>query len=111
MTATGLMVLVEKGSIELQNTRFQEDMPVGGRHHLFKVLARGAVFGSKPEKASGWQGWMGIVSSETVVREMDFTGRPLKGFVYVGIQGFASDEDLESWIGRCNRFVRSLPSK
>lgn len=44
-------------------------------------------------------------------REMDFTGRPLKGFVYVGVQGFASDEDLETWVERCEQFVSMLPPK
>jgi hypothetical protein len=48
---------------------------------------------------------------EPYVREMDFTGKPLKGFVYVGVQGFTSDEDLESWVGRCAQFVSTLPPK
>jgi TfoX/Sxy family transcriptional regulator of competence genes len=48
---------------------------------------------------------------EPFAREMDFTGKPMKGFVYVGVQGFASDEDLESWVGRCERFVGTLPPK
>jgi len=42
---------------------------------------------------------------------MDFTGKPMKGFVYVGVQGFAADEDLESWVGRCEQFVDTLPPK
>ena len=44
-------------------------------------------------------------------REMDFTGKPLKGFVYVAPPGFASDEDLEAWIDRGLDFVLSLPPK
>lgn len=48
---------------------------------------------------------------EPHAREMDFTGRPLKGFIYVGVEGFASDADLETWIARCGQFVRSLPPK
>jgi hypothetical protein len=42
-------------------------------------------------------------------REMDFTGKPLKGFVYVGPQGVATDVDLRAWIARAVQFVRSLP--
>jgi hypothetical protein len=45
------------------------------------------------------------------VREMDFTGKPLKGFVYVGVQGFAADKDLESWVARCEQFVSTFPPK
>jgi len=44
-------------------------------------------------------------------RNMDFTGKPLKGFVYVGYQGIASDDDLENWVRRCEKFVSSLPAK
>ncbi|MGH1541228.1 MAG: TfoX/Sxy family protein [Arenicella sp.] len=29
---------------------------------------------------------------------MDFTGRPMKGFVFVYAEGFDDDEDLERWI-------------
>lgn len=31
-------------------------------------------------------------------REMDFTGRPMKGFVFVEPEGTDMDKDLESWI-------------
>lgn len=44
-------------------------------------------------------------------REMDFTGRPLKGFVFVDADGYASDEDLAGWIEQSLTFVRSLPPK
>ena len=44
-------------------------------------------------------------------RPMDFTGKPLKGFVFVAPGGFAEDGDLENWIGDCVRFVGSLPPK
>ena len=45
------------------------------------------------------------------VREMDFTGRPMKGYVFVDHPGFESDSDLSDWIQRCHRFVQSLPPK
>ena len=44
-------------------------------------------------------------------REMDFTGKPLRGFVYVDPLGLESDEDLEAWIERGARFARSLPAR
>lgn len=31
-------------------------------------------------------------------REMDFTGRPLKGFVFVGPEGLEHNEDLRFWV-------------
>ena len=45
------------------------------------------------------------------VREMDFTGKPLKGFVYVEPEGFESDAELEQWVSACEKFVDSLPPK
>lgn len=45
------------------------------------------------------------------VREMDFTGRSMKGYVYVEPPGFESDADLEHWVNTCLEFVESLPPK
>jgi hypothetical protein len=44
-------------------------------------------------------------------REMDFTGRALKGFVYVGPEGIEDDEALAGWIARARTFTGSLPPK
>ena len=44
-------------------------------------------------------------------REMDFTGRAMKGMVYVGVEGFEADEDLESWLRQGLAFAGSLPPK
>ncbi len=44
-------------------------------------------------------------------RKMDFTGRPMKGFVYVACNGFESDADLRRWISQGVRFAGSLPRK
>jgi TfoX/Sxy family transcriptional regulator of competence genes len=42
---------------------------------------------------------------------MDFTGRPMKGMVYVEPAGFASPRDLEAWIEKAMAFALSLPAK
>ncbi len=44
-------------------------------------------------------------------RKMDFTGKPLTGFVYVGDAGVAADDDLMAWIERSYGFISSLPPK
>jgi len=49
--------------------------------------------------------------SKPHAREMDFTGKPMKGFVYVDAAGFESDEALASWASLSVGFVRSLPLK
>ena len=43
--------------------------------------------------------------------EMDFTGRPLKGMVYVLPSGTMDDSELTSWLQTCERFVDLLPPK
>lgn len=49
--------------------------------------------------------------SRAHVRVMDFTGKPMKGYVFVDPPGFESDSDLSDWVQRCHRFVQSLPPK
>ncbi len=44
-------------------------------------------------------------------REMDFTGKPLKGFVFVAPDGFKKQKDLAYWIAMGVEFVETLPQK
>ncbi|MEZ4772749.1 MAG: TfoX/Sxy family protein [Bacteroidia bacterium] len=37
-------------------------------------------------------------------RQMDFTGRPMKGFLFIDGEGTDRDEDLEFWIQECLDF-------
>jgi hypothetical protein len=42
---------------------------------------------------------------------MDFTGRPLAGFVVVAPEGCDSDAALARWLAQCAEFVATLPPK
>lgn len=44
-------------------------------------------------------------------REMDFTKRPMKGFVFVDPDGFQTDSDLQEWVDRAVRFNSTLDAK
>ena len=44
-------------------------------------------------------------------RPMDFTGKPMKGFVYVSPEGLESDEELMSWVQLSLDYVLTLPLK
>jgi TfoX/Sxy family transcriptional regulator of competence genes len=48
---------------------------------------------------------------EEHVREMDFTGKPLRSMVYVAAPGLASAKQLGKWIERGLRFALTLPEK
>lgn len=42
------------------------------------------------------------------VRPMDFTGRPMRGFVYVTPAGCRTAKQVAAWIARGSRFVTTL---
>lgn len=45
------------------------------------------------------------------VRAMDFTNRPMQGFVYVARDGLATDGDLARWVDAGAAYATSLPPK
>lgn len=49
--------------------------------------------------------------SEPGARIMDFTGRPMNGWVMVDSDGFPDDAGLEAWIERGVGFASTLPPK
>lgn len=48
---------------------------------------------------------------EPHARSMDFTGRPMKGIVFVAPEGIEDDADLGRWIEKAMAFTSSLPQK
>ena len=44
-------------------------------------------------------------------RPMDFTGRPMRGLVYVDGNGLETDKNLREWIDLSMKFVSTLPPK
>ncbi len=44
------------------------------------------------------------VLEKTGCRQMDFTHRPMKGYVYVSDEGMKKKKDLEYWVGLCLEF-------
>lgn len=49
--------------------------------------------------------------AEPHVRPMDFTGKPMKGMVYVDPAGTKADEDLGAWVEAGADFAASLRPK
>ena len=49
--------------------------------------------------------------AEPGARPFDFTGRPMKGWLFVAPDATAEDEDLERWVRRGEEFAASLPPK
>ena len=44
-------------------------------------------------------------------RKMDFTGKPMKGYVFVSPDAVESDSALERWVAQCLAYAGSLPPK
>lgn len=44
-------------------------------------------------------------------RVMDFTGRPMKGMVYVEPEGVRTEAELQAWLERAMEFGQTLPGK
>ena len=45
------------------------------------------------------------------VKPMNFTGKPMKGFLYVGPKSYGKDAELAMWAARGMAYVKSLPKK
>lgn len=58
----------------------------------------------------GRDSWESALGKEHV-REMDFTGKSLRGYVFVDPKGLEDDAALESWLDQCAAFAMTLPSK
>jgi TfoX/Sxy family transcriptional regulator of competence genes len=52
-----------------------------------------------------------LLASESGARPMDFTGRPMRGWLFVAPEATAEDADLESWVRRAEEFASKLPHK
>lgn len=48
---------------------------------------------------------------KTGARIMDFTKKPMKGFIFVNADGFANDKDLKAWIDMALEFNKTLKTK
>ncbi|MDH3382664.1 MAG: TfoX/Sxy family protein [Deltaproteobacteria bacterium] len=89
---------------------FNEKKMFGGIAFMLRGHMCCGVLGDNLMVRVGPEGYETALSRPHV-REMDFTGRPLKGFVYVEPAGFSSEKDLRSWIAKATMYVRSLPAK
>lgn len=41
-------------------------------------------------------------------REMDFTGSVMRGFLFIGPEGFDKDEDLDFWVAKALEFNETI---
>lgn len=88
---------------------FETKRMMGGL--IFMVDGKMCV-GLDKDKASGDDRLMARIGpaeyekalKEKGVGKMDFTGRPMKGFVFIGSKAIDSDEDLKYWLRKALDF-------
>lgn len=52
-----------------------------------------------------------LALSRPHARVMDFTGRPMRGFIFVAPAGFKTDSALKTWLDMGETFVATLTGK
>jgi len=82
----------------------------GGLAFLHRGLMFVGVSGNKLMARVGKENHQNSLGHKHV-REMDFTGKPMQGYVYVEPLGIKTDEQLTFWLQRCKQFVSTLPAK
>ena len=68
------------------------------------VLKDDLVLRVDPEKAASYL-------KEPHARPMDFTGRPMKNFLFVSLKGCATPAGLKKWVGRSVDYALTLRPK
>lgn len=89
---------------------FSEKQMFGGVAFMFEGHMFVGIVGDTLMARVGTEQYQSALAKPHV-REMDFTGKPMNGYVFIDPLGFEKDEDLESWVLLCRSFVQSLPAK
>jgi hypothetical protein len=89
---------------------FTEKKMFGGIAFLHRGFMFVGVSGSELMARVGKENYQNSLSHKHV-REMDFTGKPMAGYVYVEPLGIKTDQQLNFWLQRCKQFVSTLPAK
>ncbi len=103
--------LAERIRLLLKSRRgVSEKKMFGGLSFLVRGNMACGVVGSDLMVRVGPEGYDAALA-RAHAREMDFTGRPMKGMIYVEAKGLRSARQLETWVERGVAFARSLPEK
>ena len=73
-------------------------------HMAFGVQDRDLMVRVGPDDYSG-------ALSRAQTRPMDFTGKPMKGYIYVSEAGLKRRDHLIRWVKQAANFVQTLPPK
>jgi len=92
-----------------KNVAFEERKMMGGLCFMVDDKMCCGIHFDKRKNTDLLMARIGEQASEEALKRkgshpMDFTGRPMKGFVFVDPDGFDDDEDMEHWLQLCLDF-------
>jgi hypothetical protein len=93
-----------------ESTDFAEKKMFGGLAFMVRGNMCLGVLGETVMARVGKARYAQMLSRQ-FVREMDFTGKPMTGYVFVDPEGVAEDSDLIELVDLCLEFNESLPPK
>lgn len=73
--------------------------------HMFCGTAKGALMVRVGPEAYEW------ALAQPHVRVMDFTGKPMRGYVFVDAAGMRTRAQLQRWVKHALEFVATLPAR
>ena len=94
----------------LEDPALSEKRMFGGLAFLHRGLMFVGVSDNKLMARVGKENYQDSLSRKHV-REMDFTGKPMQGYIYVEAPGLKTEEQLSFWLQRCMQFVNTLSAK
>ena len=99
----------ERIRLRLQDQSFEEEKMMGG---LIFMVNNAMCIGLDVDKTTGQDRLMvrvGKLDYENLLqikgsKKMDFTGKVMRGFLFIDAEGFDLDEDLDFWVGKALEF-------
>lgn len=92
-----------RGSLKENKSNFEEKKMFGGMSFMVDdkmcvgIINDDLMVRTDPENQSDYLQDKGC-------RIMDFTKRPMKGYLYISPEGVDMDDDLDKWVKRCLEF-------
>lgn len=92
-----------------QKLNFYDKAMMGGRVFMLNDKMCYGIHFDKKKQMDLLMARIGETAAEELKHKkgchpMDFTGRPMKGYVYIDPEGFDLDEDLLFWLNHCIAF-------
>jgi hypothetical protein len=103
-------VLVERVLDQFAGKEILEKRMFGGWGAMWRGHLLVGVLASDLVARVGTEATVEVLSAPGV-RPFDFSGRPMRGWVYVSGEVLTDDEALARWLGRCEAIVGALPPK